>query len=308
LGLFLVEYLVGTGGWGYFRVANKPSLQSYSEVFNFVEINYTFYKYPNPVNLKRWRRTVPSDFVFSVRCHQDLTHNIGLKPVEEAFEVFYKMKIYCKILESPYLVFETPASYIFTHKDISAARDFFSSVSLSGLRLVWEYRAPFDREVAGLMEDFNIVQSIDLSSQTPPFSSDLVYSRIFGKGKHNLYQFTDDELLEIQINANTSNANKIILAFHGSRMNTDAARFKVHRLTGKFLPVTNFLGVDSAKSVLTEDATFPSSKLRLIEDQGWKVIDLSETQRVRLSEVLERIPDKNYSSLDDVIVELKAVL
>jgi len=304
----LVEYLVGTGGWGYFRIANKPSLQSYSEVFNFVEINYTFYKYPNPVYLKRWRRIVPSDFVFSVRCHQDLTHNIGFKPVEEAFEVFYQMKVYCKILESPYLVFETPASHVLTDKDISAARDFFSSVSLSGLRLVWEYRAPFDREVARLMEDFNIVQSIDLSSQTPTFTSDLVYSRIFGKGKHNLYQFTDDELLEIQINANTSKANKVILAFHGSRMNTDAARFKVHRLTGKFLPVTNFLGVDSAKSVLTEDATFPSSKLRLIEDQGWKVIDLSETQRVRLSEVLERIPDKNYSSLDDVIVELKAVL
>ncbi len=304
----MVEYLVGTGGWGYFNVANKPSLQSYSEVFNFVEINYTFYDYPNPGYVQRWRSIVPSNFVFSIRCHQDLTHNIGFKPVKEAFEVFYRMKAYCKILESPYLVLETPPSQVLADKGISAARDFFSSVSLNGLNLVWEYRAPFNPEVARLMADFNIVQSVDLSKQTPAYTSDLVYSRIFGKGKHNLYQFTDDELLEIQINANKSKAHKVILAFHGSRMHTDAVRFKMHRVTGKFLPVTNFLGVDSAKSVLAEDATFPSSKLELIDDQGWKVIDLSETKRVHLSEVLERIPERNYSSLDEVIVELKAVL
>ncbi len=42
---------------------------------------------------------VPADFTFSVRCHQDLTHRIGLKPVDEAYEVFYKMKAYCDALD-----------------------------------------------------------------------------------------------------------------------------------------------------------------------------------------------------------------
>lgn len=308
LGVLLVEYLVGTGGWNYFNVENKPSLNAYSEVFNFVEVNYTFYEYPNPVYVQRWRSIVPANFVFSIRCHQDLTHKIGLKPVEAAFEVFCKMKAYCDILESPYLVLETPASYVLDDKGISAARDFLASASLNGVRLVWEYRAPFNMEVVKLMADFNIIQSIDLSRETPALASDVVYSRLFGKGKHNLYQFTDDEILEIQVNANSLKAQRVILAFHGARMNSDAARFKMQRVTGRFLPVTNYLGVDSAKTVLSEDTVFPSTKSHLIDDQGWKVIDLSEMRRVHLSEVLERIPDKNYSSLDEVIVELKAVL
>jgi hypothetical protein len=49
---------------------------------------------------------------FSARCHQDLTHKIGLKPADEAYEVFYKMKAYAAILQAPYLVLETPASYV----------------------------------------------------------------------------------------------------------------------------------------------------------------------------------------------------
>ena len=44
---WLAEYLVGTGGWAYFKVPNKSSLKAYSEVFNFVEVNQTFYEYPD---------------------------------------------------------------------------------------------------------------------------------------------------------------------------------------------------------------------------------------------------------------------
>ena len=43
----LTDYLVGTGGWAYFKVSGKPKLKAYSEVFNFVEVNYTFYEYPD---------------------------------------------------------------------------------------------------------------------------------------------------------------------------------------------------------------------------------------------------------------------
>jgi uncharacterized protein YecE (DUF72 family) len=78
----VVEYLVGTGGWAYFNVPGKQPLKAYSEVFNFVEVNYTFYEYPDVRRVERWRRAVPEDFTFSVRCNQDLTHTIGLKPVD----------------------------------------------------------------------------------------------------------------------------------------------------------------------------------------------------------------------------------
>ena len=38
---YLPDFLIGTGGWAYFQVPNKPSLKAYSEIFSFVEVNYT---------------------------------------------------------------------------------------------------------------------------------------------------------------------------------------------------------------------------------------------------------------------------
>lgn len=88
-------------------------------------------------------------------------------------------------------------------------------------------------------------------------------------------------------------------------MNTDAARFMQYNKTGKFMPVTSFTGVDSARAVLSEDAKFPSSKAELIESQGWKVVDLSMDKRVHLSELLSTIPEKTYSDVDEIAKELK---
>jgi uncharacterized protein YecE (DUF72 family) len=37
----VTDYFVGTGGWAYFKVPGESSLKAYSEVFNFIEVNYT---------------------------------------------------------------------------------------------------------------------------------------------------------------------------------------------------------------------------------------------------------------------------
>ena len=128
------------------------------------------------------------------------------------------------------------------------------------------------------------------------------------RGEHNIYQFTDDELLGIQQHAEETGSKKVILAFHGLRMDTDAARFQQHLVTGKFLPATSAVGVDSAKAVLAEDAKFPSSKSELIKKQGWKVIDVTQSKNAHLSDFLGRIPDKTYSDIDEVAKELKLLL
>jgi uncharacterized protein YecE (DUF72 family) len=300
----LTDYLVGTGGWAYFNVPDKPALKTYSELFNFVEVNSTFYRLPPVQTVEKWRRTVPRGFTFSVRCHQNLTHKIGLSPVDEAYELFYKMKNVAGVLQTPYLVLETPSGYT-ANRD---ARDFLSSLNLKGLRLVWEYRATVTQDVTNLMQDFGIIQCVDLSRQKPSYSLDVTYSRLFGKGQQNIYQFTDGELLQIQRHAEDTNSSKVILAFHGLRMNSDASRFQQHLLTGSFPSVTSAVGVDSARAVLAEDASFPSSKSELIKRQGWKVIDVKPNETAHLSDFLGGIPDKNYGSLDEVVKELEAVI
>jgi uncharacterized protein YecE (DUF72 family) len=304
----LTDYLVGTGGWAYFKIPNKPSLKAYSEVFNFVEVNYTFYEYPDTRMVEQWRRTVPDDFTFAVRCHQDLTHRIGLKPIDEAYYVLGRMVSYCGILDAPFLVLETPAGYALNQEDVYSARDFLSSSNLRGVRLVWEVRAPMTAMVVDLMRDFNVIECVDLSTGTPSVESDIVYTRLFGKGKHNVYQFTDDELLVVNEEIESISPRIAALSYHGIRMNSDAARYMQYKKTGMFPPVTAFTGVDSVRAVLSEDAQFPMSKLELIERQGWKVVDLTLDKRVHLSDLLLKIPEKNYNDIDEVAEALEAVV
>ncbi len=301
-----LELLVGTGGWAYFPVAEGSRLKAYSRVFNFAEVNSTFYEYLDPRRVEQWRKIVPADFTFAVRCHQDLTHRIHLEPTEEAYRVMGKMLTYCRILESPFLVLETPASYVFTGKRVSASCDFLSSVDLEGVQLVWENRALLTSEAKAMMQDRGIVHSVDLSTQAPLFDSDVLYSRVFGKGKHNLWQFTDEELEEIAHKIFKSQAKTVALSYHGARMFTDAIRFAQYQKTGKFLSVTRYTGVPSARAVLAEDAKFPVTKQRLIADQGWKVFDATAEKRLHLWEWLQTIPDKTYGSVDEVAQALEA--
>jgi uncharacterized protein YecE (DUF72 family) len=305
--LCMLDFLVGTGGWTYFKVPNKPSLKAYSEVFNFVEVNCTFYEHPTIQAVEVWRKIVPEDFTFSVRCHHDLTHKIGLKPTDEAHQVLVQMVNYCKILNAPFLVLETPANYILDKTRISDAKDFLKSATLDGVRLVWEIRAPTTQQVIDLMADFNIIHCVDISTTKPSDWSDIGYSRLFGKGKHNIYQFTDEELQEIDENSSESRAKVVAMSYHGARMITDAARFSQYKKTGKFLPITAYTGLDSVRAVLSEDAVFPLTKQSLISDQGWKVVDVTSERRVHLSDLLSKLPNGNYSSLDDVMMALEAV-
>jgi len=304
----LTDYLVGTGGWAYFKVQKKPLLKAYSEVFNFVEVNQTFYDYPDMRTVERWRRTVPDEFTFSVRCHQDLTHRIGLKPVDEAYYVFSQMVAYCGVLDAPFLVLETPARYAMGQEEVDRARDFLSSVNLKGVRLVLEVRAPVSAAVVDLMREYNVVHCVDLSKEKPLVESDVVYSRLFGKGKHNVYQFTDKELVDIDRNAESIGHKIIAMSYHGVKMHMDAARFLQYKKTGTFMPITAFTGVDSVRAVLAEDAVFPVSKAELIKQQGWKVVDLSLEERVHLSELLVDIPEKTYNDIDEVASALEAIV
>jgi uncharacterized protein YecE (DUF72 family) len=304
----LPDFLVGTGGWAYFPNLNKPSLKLYSQAFNFVEVNQTFYDYPDMNTVERWRKTVPENFTFAVRCHQVLTHRLGFETIDEAYYVLGQMVAYCGVLNAPFLVLETPHKYVITKEIADKARDLFSSWDLRGVRLVWEIRAPLTQAAIDLMQDFGMVHCVDLSWQVPVVKSDVVYSRLFGKGTHNVYQFTDSELVEIDRKAGELNSKVVALSYHGARMGTDALRFTQYKKTGNFLPVTAYTGLDSARVVLSEDAVFPTSKQTLISDQGWKVVDLSAEKRVHLSDLLSKVPEKTYASVDEVVCALETTL
>jgi uncharacterized protein YecE (DUF72 family) len=70
------SYPKGEGTWkGHFYPTGKiDELEYYSQFFNTVEINSSFYRPPNPGYVYNWVKRVPRDFLFTVKLWQKFTH------------------------------------------------------------------------------------------------------------------------------------------------------------------------------------------------------------------------------------------
>jgi uncharacterized protein YecE (DUF72 family) len=294
---------IGAGGWAYFRIPGMDSLAAYAKAFDFVEVNSTFYTTPSIQEVRSWRRRVPDDFMFSVRCHKDLTHKYFLSPCKESYEILARSLRICSELKAEILHIQTPSSFNPDDK-LKDIRDLFSSTDFSDVRLAWEIRGHISKATIDLMRDLGIIHCADISKELPAFDSDILYSRLFGHGVHNLYQFDDAELKQIDERIREKNPGKAYLTFHGARMNKDAARLKVYQKSGTFPNVTKTTGLASLSTVLEEDARFPATKSELIEKQGWKVFDLTENEHVHARILLEKLPERSYTSVEEVIEAL----
>lgn len=307
------KYLIGTGGWAYFKVPGLKSLVAYSRIFNFVEVNSTFYRIPDLKIVEEWKRLVPPDFKFAVRANNAIAHKYKLQPFEEAIELLEKMRRISEILNADILHVQTPPSLKLNDHVVEGFRQLLSSSRLGKVRLALELRENLrdgpSRQLLKIMQDNGAIHCVDLSrGEKPRYDSDILYTRLFGRGQHNIYEPTDEELEEIDHKALASKSQKVIMSFHFVRMYKDAARLNIYKQTGKFPKITRSTGLDSLEEVLKEDAVFPTSKQNLIERQGWKLFDETETKRVHLAEYLDGLPDGMYENLHQVNHELASVM
>lgn len=74
---------IGTSGWSYDHwagvlyppgLAAARRLARYVEVFDTVELNASFYRWPTDATFAGWRRQLPDGFALSVKAHRGLTH------------------------------------------------------------------------------------------------------------------------------------------------------------------------------------------------------------------------------------------
>lgn len=77
------KYFIGTSGWQYKdwnqrfypkEITGKRQLSYYSNIFNSVEINSTFYRMPKESSVAAWVHSVPDDFKFCVKANRYFTH------------------------------------------------------------------------------------------------------------------------------------------------------------------------------------------------------------------------------------------
>jgi len=297
-------HYIGAGGWAYLKVPGLDPLAAYSKAFDFVEVNSTFYMTPSIEEVRSWRQRVPDNFMFSVRCHRDLTHKYLLSPRKESYEILLKSLRICSELKAEILHIETPSTFD-PDEEGKSIQDLLSSVDFGNVKLAWEIRGKVSDRTVELMRDLGMIHCTDISKEMPAVDSGIMYTRLFGHGKHNLYQFDDSELMKINSHAKERCGEKVYITFHGARMYSDAARLKVYEQSRTFPKVTKAVGLASLKIVLEEDAVFPATRSELIEKQGWKVFDLTEKEHVHANVFLGRLSDRKYSSLEEVIRDIQ---
>ena len=296
---------IGAGGWDYFSVPSGDRLKAYSSAYDFVEVNNTYYRLPSSVTVSSWRRRVSLGFEFSVRCHKDLAELHRLELTSKNVRLVDSMGRICRQLRASVLTILIPKELVGDEELSSKLSAFLSTVSLGRTSIAVEFRGgePTD-DTLKTLQDQDAVHSVDISRQYPKVESSIVYSRLFGKGKQNMYEFDDNELQDIAAKASGPKFEKSILAFHGVRMYRDAARLKTFLNSRQFHSLTGQVGLESLSEVLSEDARFPTSKSRLVDEQGWKLFDKTAEERVRARVFLESLPEKTYTTIDEVLSSL----
>ncbi len=105
-----MEYYLGCSGWSYDEwkdsfyyptdLDNRYWLSYYSQIFDFVEVDSTFYRIPSKFMVNNWNKRTPEHFKFAVKFPKIITHDKRLKDVGKEVEKFYDAMepLYDKIL------------------------------------------------------------------------------------------------------------------------------------------------------------------------------------------------------------------
>lgn len=113
---------IGTAAWNIPKdyAARFPEegshLERYSQVFNMVEINSSFYKEHQAKTYSRWKETVPKEFRFSVKLSQDFTHKCGFRPDSKEVQASLENILHLEAKLGVILI-QIPASLKFNPKD-----------------------------------------------------------------------------------------------------------------------------------------------------------------------------------------------
>lgn len=110
--------LVGTSGFSYedWRGALYPAdlpkadfLRYYSLFFPFVELDFSYYRMPEAPRLASMADSVPRDFLFAIKAHRSLTHEVdsGWESAAEAFRAAvaapsFRGRLAAVLLQFPY--------------------------------------------------------------------------------------------------------------------------------------------------------------------------------------------------------------
>lgn len=196
---------IGTSGWAYTHwrgVLYEPGLpttrwlQRYVDEFDTVELNGSFYRWPQDAQFERWRDQLPAGFVMAVKAARGLTHARRLRSPEVWVERLERGWRALGERGGPLLVQLHPA----LERD-DARLDHFLDAMPADIPVAVEFRHPSwdDPQVYDLLERHDAAYVVMSGAHLPCIlkaTASLVYVRLHGPDPDTLYggSYSADDL------------------------------------------------------------------------------------------------------------------
>jgi len=149
---------IGTSGWHYKHwlgvfypedIRASDMLNFYSQIFDTVEINNSFYQLPQATTFDNWKDTVPANFQFVVKASRFITHMKKLKDPKSSTAKFFLGVERLEKKLGP-ILFQLPPRW---NLDLERLREFLRSLPRE-----WKYALEF-RDASWLVpEVFELMQ------------------------------------------------------------------------------------------------------------------------------------------------------
>lgn len=142
-----MKVFVGTSGWNYnhwrekFYPKSLPQnkwLEFYSDFFDTVELNMSFYRFPSREMIFNWKEEMPRKFKMTLKANQLITHIKRFKNPEDNLTYFYSL---ADILKNQFgcILFQAPPSFKFNENNFERIKSFTGFLD-KNKRNIFEFR------------------------------------------------------------------------------------------------------------------------------------------------------------------------
>ncbi|KMQ68638.1 histidine kinase [Chryseobacterium sp. FH2] len=163
---------------------SKDFLSLYSQTFNSVEINSTFYRKPTAKTLLKWVDETPADFKFFIKIPKTISHEKRLKDCKEEISEF------CDHIHSNLtgklsgFLYQFPPSFKNTEENMDLI---LNSIDFNYLNVIeFRHESWWRKEIFNLLKENNIIFSgVSFPGNLPEDmignNSEILYYRLHGK-------------------------------------------------------------------------------------------------------------------------------
>jgi uncharacterized protein YecE (DUF72 family) len=195
---------IGTSGWTYshwkhvfYPLACPKSrwLEYYTEHFDTVELNATFYRLPKATTFEGWGRRTPDLFLWAVKASKYITHTKRLREPAEPLERLYSVTSALGEKLGP-ILFQLPPSLSFDEERFTG----FCGCLSPSRRHALEVRHPswISDRLFAILEAHDMAFCISDTAGRYPFhervTADFIYIRLHGSKKLYASDYSEEEL------------------------------------------------------------------------------------------------------------------